>query len=405
MKIRLPLHLLLPAVVVVGVGVGCGGPPWYMGKPLDGRPSIPPRTARPVPEEARASAIAARAAHRPVLELAALSDLAALERLSGPETARFIELLEARAATFAAMGRGIPRSADLETVAQLDPARGAALAPARAAAATAAGDAWKAIGAHAEARAAYARAAALGGIAAGPFPASVLPAPPLAPPTARLPVDLDGWLYGGPVLSARLLPLAVAFPSILDDVPRALVWVDLLLAEDPSSPDVRELSALVFGRARRFGGTERMLMELAYYSPDRAAGLARGARVWDRLGRSREACAQWIRAARWRDDPEDPAWQRAVSCSRRDPGAGDWQAIRAYVLARAAVDRRAAIAAALDGQAAPALDGQGAPALDGQGAPALNGQGAPAPPGKPDAGQPAPAAGAGAGLTPIRPAR
>jgi hypothetical protein len=358
-----------------------------MGKPLDGRPSIPPRTARPVPEEARASAIAARAAHRPVLELAALCDLAALERLSGPETARFIELLEARAATFAAMGRGIPRSADLETVAQLDPARGAAIAPARAAAATAAGDAWKALGAGAEARAAYGRAAALGGIAAGPFPASVLPAPPLAPPPARLPADLDGWLYGGPALSARLLPLAAAFPSILDDLPRALVWVDLLLAEDPSSPDVRELSAFVFGRARRFGGTERMLMELAYYSPDRAAGLARGARVWDRLGRSREACAQWIRAARWRDDPEDPAWRQAVSCSRRDPGAGDWQAIRAYVLARAAVDRRAAIAAALDGLAAPAP-----PATPG---------GAPAP----DAGLASPAAGAAAPFTPIRPTR
>jgi hypothetical protein len=150
---------------------------------------------------------------------------------------------------------------------------------------------------------------------------------------------------------------------------------------------VRELSAFVFGRARRFGGTERMLMELAYYSPDRAAGLARGARVWDRLGRSREACAQWIRAARWRDDPEDPAWRQAVSCSRRDPGAGDWQAIRAYVLARAAVDRRAAIAAALDGLAAPAP-----PATPG---------GAPAP----DAGLASPAAGAAAPFTPIRPTR
>jgi hypothetical protein len=325
-----------------------------MGRPLDGRPSIPPRTARPDPAEARAGARAARAANRPVLEIAALSDLAALGRLSGPESARLAELLEARAGVFAAMGRGIPESEDLEAVAQLDPARGMALAPARAAAATAAGDAWKALGARADARAAYARAAALGGIAAGPFPAAVLPAPalPRAPPA--LPADLQGWLYSGPALSPRLLPLAAAFPAILDDLARALAWVDVLLAEDPSSPDVRELAALVFGRAQRFGGTERMLMELAYYSPDRAAGLARGARVWQRLGRTREACAQWIRAARWRDDPVDPAWREAVTCTRRDPGAGDWQAIRAYVLDRAGPDRRAAIAAALDGKPLPA---------------------------------------------------
>ena len=342
------LALFVVAAAALGAP-GCGGPPWYMGKPLDGRPSIPPRTARPVPEEARPAAQAARAANRPVLEIAALSDLAAVGKLTGPEAARLAALLEARAGEFAAMGRGIPQSADLETAAQLDPARGAALAPARAAAATAAGDAWKAIGARAEARAAYARAAGLGGIAAGPFPASVLPAPALAPPPAALPTDLGGWLYALPALSPRLVPLAAAFPAILDDLPRALGWVDLLLAEDPSSPDVRALAALVFGRAQRFGGTERMLMELAYYSPDRATGLARGARIWEALGRRREACAQWIRAARWRDDPTDAAWREAITCTRRDPGAGDWQAIRAYVLARAAPDQRAAITAALDG--------------------------------------------------------
>ena len=83
--------------------------------------------------------------------------------------------------------------------------------------------------------------------------------------------------------------------------------------EDPTSPDVLELAALVFGRARRLGGTERMLMELAYHTPDRASGLARGAAVWDPSGRPREACAQWLNAARWRDDPEDP------SCARRSP--------------------------------------------------------------------------------------
>ena len=93
-------------------------------------------------------------------------------------------------------------------------------------------------------------------------------------------------------------------------------------------------------------------MELAYHSPDRAAGMARGATVWERLGRPREACAQWIRAARWRDDPEDPVWRKAVACARRDPGAGDAKAIRDYVVSRARPDRRDAIAAALDGRPA-----------------------------------------------------
>jgi hypothetical protein len=129
---------------------------------------------------------------------------------------------------------------------------------------------------------------------------------------------------------------------------RTKKWVDMMLTEDPTSTDVLELVSLIFGRAGRFGGTERMLMELAYYTPDRAAGLARGAAIWERLGRTREACAQWIRAARWRDDPEDPIWREAVGCTHRDPGAGDWRAIRQYVLDRAAPDRREAIAASLD---------------------------------------------------------
>ena len=89
-------------------------------------------------------------------------------------------------------------------------------------------------------------------------------------------------------------------------------------------------------------------MELAYATPDRAAGLAWGAAVWDSLARPREACAQWIRAAKWRDDPEDPTWLRAIGCARRDPGAGDWREIRGYVLGRARPDRRAALAATLD---------------------------------------------------------
>ena len=144
------------------------------------------------------------------------------------------------------------------------------------------------------------------------------------------------------------MPLVAAHPEVLDDVGRAVGWIDLLLDEDGASPRVLALAALVFGRAGRFGGTERMLMELTYASPDRAEGLARGAEIWAEVGRPREACAQWVRAARWRDDPEDPEWRAAISCARRDPGVADWRQIRTYVLSRARPERRAALAAALD---------------------------------------------------------
>ena len=169
-------------------------------------------------------------------------------------------------------------------------------------------------------------------------------------------VDVNAWLTRGPALSVRLPALVAAHPWVLDDVPRALFWVDAALDEDPTSPDVLEVAALTFGRARRFGGTQRMLMEMTYYSPDRAAALARGATVWERLGRPREACADWIRAARWRDDPEDPTWRKAIDCTRADPGAGDWREIRAYALERARPERRDALAASLDAPTGAAPD-------------------------------------------------
>ena len=53
------------------------------------------------------------------------------------------------------------------------------------------------------------------------------------------------------------------------------------------------------------------------------------------------------RAARWRDDPEDPTWRKAIACARRDPGAGDWREIRNYVISRAGPERRASLAAEL----------------------------------------------------------
>lgn len=324
---------------------GCSLPPWQIGAPLDGHPSIPPTEARPTPREAREAANRERALGHPALELAALLALEEAERLTDGERARLGDLLAARAESFRALGRPAPWSRDLETLARLEPVRGVQLRPERTAAAAAAGDAWKAIGARTQAQAAFDRAALLGGVDRTWV---AEPVPPPAPPPTSLPADVEGWVLGTPALSARLLPLVAAFPAVLDDPPRALRWTEILLDEDPSSPDVLELAAFVFGRAGRFGGTERMLMELTFHSPDRAAGLARGAAVWERLGRPREACAQWIRAARWRDETGDPSWRKAISCTRKDPGAGDWREIRAYVLGRARPEEREALAATLD---------------------------------------------------------
>jgi tetratricopeptide (TPR) repeat protein len=363
---RLPL-LALACVSLVD----CGAPPWQLGRPLDGSPSIPPERAIRTPAQSAAAAAEARASGRRVLELAALLQLDTSDKLTvptrgltGPERARLVELLVARAAEFHALGRSIPESADLETVARLDAARGVQLVPARAVASAAAGDAWKAIGAREEARAAYLRAAALGGVRPGEL--GIVPRRAAVPAPAgagQPPADVEGYVLSGASLSARLLPLVAQFPWLLDQYQRAMTWAELLLAEDPTSPDVLEVVALIWGKARRFGGTERMLMELAYHTPDRAAGLARGAAVWERVGRPREACAQWIRAARWRDDPEDPLWRNALACARRDPGAGDAKAIRDYVVSRARPERRELIAAELDGRPVPAPDG-GAPAVD-----------------------------------------
>jgi hypothetical protein len=354
----------LRAAIIIGacaVAAACTAPPWQIGRPLDGRPSIPATEARPTPAEARQTAARARAAGEPVLELRALAALERSWRLDAvlraeptvAETARLAELLFRRAAMFHILGRPIPESRDLEAAARLDPARGAVLGPERAGAATAAGDRWKAIDAPAEARAAFTLAAHLGGVppdARPPTPAPLIP--------ANVPSDIEPWLLGGPTLLGRLLPLAAARPAVLDDLPRALRWAEILLEEDATSPDVLELVALIFGRAGRFGGTDRMLTELTFHTPDRAAGLARGAAVWDQLGRPREACAQWIRAARWRDQPTDPLWVKAISCAREDPGAGSWQEIRAYVLGRARPEQRDALAAALDGRPEPvAVDG------------------------------------------------
>src|SRR4029079_15032140 len=98
-----------------------------------------------------------------VQEITALEQLDAAGRLNDERRTRLVDLLVERASEVHALGRAIPESTDLETVARLDAVRGVQLTPARAVAAAAAGDAWKAIGAPAGARAAFARAAGPGG--------------------------------------------------------------------------------------------------------------------------------------------------------------------------------------------------------------------------------------------------
>ena len=450
-------------VLASAAALGCAGPPWFMGSPLDGRASIPRGRKNLSFKGLRAEAATARTKGQPVLELPPLIALDDLDRLEVSSRERLVTLLERRAADFDRLGRAIPESRDLERLALLAPARGAGLLGERALAARGAGDAWLAVGALQEARAAYVTALGLGAADMGfriralwghpppetttlaelraaiaalplravpPFaevyvthggsdratltrglaaarqekrealvvrlsdallapivgvaadgvdagaptdaPSDALRAAPTdasarnvsgdggapaagdaAPAAPPLPASLDAWMLAGVTLEGRLLPLVATHPEILDDLPRALGWVDILLGEDPTSPEILELAAMVFGRAQRFGGTERMLMELTYATPDRAAALARGAAVWARLGRVREACAQRLRAARWRDDPEDPEWRAAISCARRDPGVADWRQIRTYVLTRARPDRRAALATSLDAPDAP----------------------------------------------------
>jgi hypothetical protein len=452
---------VVAALALGALAASCAGPPWYMGEPLDGHPSVPPTRAHLSFRQQRAEAARAGAAGEPLLELRALLALDEAERLTDEERARLVTQLEQRARMFHALGRPIAESGDLERVARLAPARGAGLLEERAGAARAAGDAWLAVGALAEARVAYERARGLGASemdfrvralwgqppsdatplaelraaitalplrAVGPVasvylarggsergaleralsaarqehletlavraelaladadakkttadggaaedgpaldaadpgddggqdggtPLDAAPDADLDPDAALrplplpVPANLGAWMLGHVCISARLMPLANDHPEILDDVPRAVRWIDLALDEDATTPETLELAAYVFGRARRLGGTERMLMELAYATPDRAVGLARGAAVWERLARPREACAQWIRAAKWRDDPEDPLWRQAIGCARRDPGAGDWRELRGYVLGRARPERRASLAATLD---------------------------------------------------------
>src|SRR5437763_13022810 len=108
-------------VVVALAAPGCAFPPWSMGAPLDGRPSIPATTAAPSIPSLRAMAVAERAAGHTALELKALDAIARAERLNPDERERVIVLLEQRARALMALGRPVPACKDLRELEELAP--------------------------------------------------------------------------------------------------------------------------------------------------------------------------------------------------------------------------------------------------------------------------------------------
>jgi hypothetical protein len=144
----------------------------------------------------------------------------------------------------------------------------------------------------------------------------------------------DDQLLTGATLAHVLLPLCDAFPDLTAPSPRSRGWADRLIAEDPTSADSLEIAALIDARAGRLGGAARKLGELVFYSPDRALGYARAARVWERAGQDRRACRAWEQAAHF-GAVDDPRWCDLLACVRRDPVVGDARAIVDYVRNRA----------------------------------------------------------------------
>jgi|GEM_PF-1779594 len=140
----------------------------------------------------------------------------------------------------------------------------------------------------------------------------------------------DDLLLAGPTLARALLPAASRFPQLLDPSPRSRLWSERLVIEDPSSADSLEVAALIDARAGREGGAARKLTDLVFYSGDRAQAYVRAARVWEKAGRQRLACASWAKAARL-GPRDDPAWCALKACLESDPGAGDAAAVAAHI--------------------------------------------------------------------------
>jgi hypothetical protein len=200
-------------------------------------------------------------------------------------------------------------------------------------------------------------AAAAGAVAAGKPPRVTVVAP----------AD-ENWLLSGPTLAGLLLPLCQVFPDLTAPGPRSRAWSDLLIAEDPTSPDSLEIAALIDARAGRIGGASRKLGDLVFYSPDRAEGQARAARVWERAGQQRRACLAWQEAANF-GPREDPRWCEVIACVRRTPGAGDPEIVVHYVRERAPTLSCVAGPAGVEGSAQDGGNANGAQAPSDGGVP------------------------------------
>ena len=158
--------------------------------------------------------------------------------------------------------------------------------------------------------------------------------PPAAPPQPVTEPAADDLLSSGPTLARALLPAVASFPQLLSPGPRARLWAERLVAEDPTSPDSLEVAALIDARAGRMGGAEQKLGDLVFFSVDRAAGYERAARVWEQVGDVRRACWAWERATRVAP-VDDPRWCSLLACARRDPGGADADQIATHIRARA----------------------------------------------------------------------
>lgn len=406
----------LGPVLVALLAVHCGGAPWFLGAPLDGRGSIPTTTKSETVADHRHNWSAAAARGEKVIELAELNALEDRGALTRDERARFVELLRERARDWAALARPVPLADDLRHLARLDPARTRALNPALRTAQRAAGDFWLALGENARAEDEYRRAARLGAdrmvyrfraawsaspsdldkqtleaalvelpervlapfttayLGVGGDEARVLrrawtaarvygppdlgrrlaallaaendegdptPAAPAAPRDPAGPTHVtvvepgrEDRLLRGPTLARVLLPLLAAFPDLTAPGERSRLWAEWLVAEDPTSADALEASALIDARAGRVDAAARKLVDLVFYSSDRARGHARAAVVWERASNDRRACSAWERAALL-GPVDDPSWCSLLACLRRDPGSGDVASAATYVAARA----------------------------------------------------------------------
>ncbi len=290
----------LAFALLAGTPSGCGRAPWYMGQPLGGSPFIAEPGQAPIPSRLRVEIAREQVTGHRVTELRALRTLERVATLRRNERQRLVSLLQGRAAEWQILRRLGPQDADLREIQRLRSNEDHAFA---------------------------------------------LDAPAPSVGVCVAPCRWQDWVLGAHTVAWRLL--APGAPASIDSA-LGNQLASLLVEEDPTSPDALEMAAWLDGRSGHFDAAERKLTDLVYYASDRGTGLERAARVWQRLGQQRRACATWTRLASWRGNPEDPSWHAVLSCARSDPATGDAAAIRRYLLASVSAERRTALRAVLE---------------------------------------------------------